>query len=87
MSNEAYKSAEQVALEGQGKPPIECAVQVEEPDITWGPYTVASSYEGCAEAWTYHRDQSQGRDGSPGGVDCTVRISPVPPVLQPETKA
>lgn len=81
MSNVAYKSAEQVSLENHGFPLFPCVVEVSEPDITWGTYTASSSRVGGATAWTYHRDQTAGRDGSPGGVDCTVRIYPVAPPI------
>ena len=75
--NETFKSADQVAAERAGQSVFPCIVEVAEPGITWGPYTTTSSYVGGPAEWTYHRDQSAGRQGSPGGVDCTVRISPI----------
>jgi hypothetical protein len=72
MSNETYKSAEQVAADGVGKPYVACLVSLYG-ETRNGIYVAKSSYEGCATAWTY-------RDRHPGTTsfdDITIRISPL----------
>lgn len=72
----AFPSAEEVRTSFAGHSIFPCRVQAEEPGKTWGPYEAASSHVGGPTAWTFHMAESQ-RPGSPGGVDVTIKISPL----------